>query len=152
VCGSGNTQFGFSIALPNTNEQVVYSPLLFQNAFLVNTTIPANNSPTSCQITQDGGDTIAISVASGGAIPGFFKNTTDTNASGTSTGGTGTPFMLQAGGQSYLLTQTNAACTGSSCPANPIFNCKTNPNASYCTTSTSTATPTGKRLTWIERR
>jgi type IV pilus assembly protein PilY1 len=152
ACTSGNTQFGFSIALPGANEQVVYSPLLFQNAFLVNTTIPAVNSPTSCLITQDGGNTIAISVASGGAIPGFFKNTTDTNASGTSTGGTGTPFMLQAGGQSYMLTQTNSACTGSSCPSNPIFSCKTNPNAAYCTTSTSTATPTGKRLTWIERR
>jgi type IV pilus assembly protein PilY1 len=161
TCTSGNNQFGFTIALPNTNEQVVYSPLLYQNAFLVNTTIPANNSPTSCQITTDGGDTLAISVASGGAntstgsggtTTGFFKNTTVTNAAGSSTGGTGTPFMLQAGGQGYLLTQTNASCTGTNCPTNPIFNCKTNPSASYCTTQTQNATITGKRLTWIERR
>jgi type IV pilus assembly protein PilY1 len=170
ACSSGNTQFGFTLALPNTNEQVVYSPLLYLGAFLVNTTMPANNSPTSCQITQDGGDTLAISVASGGAAvsttsggvtTGFFKNTTVTNAAGSSTGGTGTPFVLQAGGQSYLLTQTNASNITTTCTAagvctsttpNPIFSCKTNPSASTCSTQVAGASATGKRLTWIERR
>jgi len=111
--GSGtNVDFGWEIALPGTNEQVVFSPVLYQNSFVVNTTIPANNSPTSCLVSTDGGNTIAVSVASGGVVPGFFKNTTDTNATGSQTYGTGTPFMLQAGGQSFLLTQTNAACSG----------------------------------------
>ena len=155
ACAGGaaaNTQFGWKMALPNTNEQVVFSPLLFQNAFVVNTTIPANNSPTSCQIAQDSGDTIAISVASGGALTGFYKNTTDTMAAGALTYGTGTPFVLQAGNEGFLLTQTNNTCLGALCATNPLFNCKTNPNASYCTTGTSLASATGKRLTWIERR
>ncbi len=149
---SANTQFGWKVALPGANEQVVFSPLLYQNAFIVNTTIPANNSPVSCTVVQDSGNTIAISVASGGVVPGFFKNTTATNAAGATTGGTGTPFMLQAGGQSFMLTQTNQQCSGPNCTPPKIFSCATNPTASYCTTKTGSASPTGKRLTWVERR
>ncbi|HEY3786433.1 MAG TPA: PilC/PilY family type IV pilus protein [Steroidobacteraceae bacterium] len=144
ACPSGNNQFGWKVALPGTNEQVVFNPLLFQNAFIVNTTIPANNSPLSCAAAIDSGFTIAISVSSGGVIPGFFKNYGDTNAAGAQTGGSGTPSTATAGGNAYLMTQTPP---GQGCTTCPIP-C----HGSLCSAQTSLTGQTGKRLTWIQRR
>src|ERR1700687_879943 len=116
VCWSGsvqcpggptmNTQFGFIVPLLGANEQLIFNPLLYQDTFIVNTTIPAANTPPSCQVTHDTGNTIALSVSTGGAstttsgnrTTNFFKNTTDTNAAGSQTNGTGTPFIALAGG------------------------------------------------------
>ena len=56
------------VALPGTQEQIVYNPLIYQNAFIVNTTVPAINSPSSCTINHDTGNTIAISLATIGLL------------------------------------------------------------------------------------
>ncbi|HVO46377.1 MAG TPA: PilC/PilY family type IV pilus protein, partial [Steroidobacteraceae bacterium] len=144
--GSGaNTQFGWQISLPATQEQVIFSPLLYQNAFIVNTTIPANNSPTSCAAPTDTGYTIAVNVSTGGSLNGFFQNYHDANAAGSQSNGTGTPFMVMAAGNSYLLTQSigNGSQTGPvQCPKGSL----------YCRAQTATIGPTGKRLTWVQRR
>ncbi|HET9388796.1 MAG TPA: hypothetical protein VFO44_04045, partial [Steroidobacteraceae bacterium] len=145
TCPSGNTQFGWQISLPGAGEQVVFNPLLFQSAFIVNTTIPANNSPLSCAAAIDTGFTVAISVSTGGVIPHFFKNYNDTSAAGSQTNGTGTPFVVTAGGNAFLLTQTN----GQGCTTCPIP-CK--PGDKTCSAPTPLSGPTGKRLTWIQRR
>ena len=145
TCSTGNTQFGWVLGLPATNEQVIFNPLLFQNAFIVNTTIPANNSPVSCQTNTDTGFTVAVSVSTGGLLSGFFKNYSDTSAAASLTNGTGTPFMVMAGGQSYLLTQS----IGQGSSTGPI-GCP--PGALYCSGQTKTVGPTGRRLTWIQRR
>ncbi|MFL6602690.1 MAG: pilus assembly protein [Steroidobacteraceae bacterium] len=145
TCSSGNTQFGWVLALPGSNEQVIFSPLMFQNAFVVNTTIPASNNQTSCAVNSDTGYTIAVSLATGGSLPGFFKTYNDTSAAASLTNGTGTPFIVLAGGQSYLITQSlgNGKSNGPvACP----------PGALYCSTQTSQAASAGKRLTWIQRR
>jgi type IV pilus assembly protein PilY1 len=163
VCWSGsatcpggpgsNTAFGFRVRLPGTNEQVVYNPMLYQNTLIVNTTIPAVNTPTSCQVVHDTGNTIALSVSTGGVstsgTTNFFKNTTDTNAAGSQTNGTGTPFVALAGGNAYLLTQSLGG--GAVTPptgAGPPLNC----TGTYCSGGLNQTGPTGKRLTWIERR
>ena len=142
-----NTSFGWKIAFPtgNTGEQVVFNPVEYQNAFIVNTTIPANNAPTSCQVTHDTGDTIAVSLVTGGSLNGFFRNTTDTYAAGSQTNGTGSPFIALAGGQASLLTQSlgeGLTNNVASCPKGAL----------YCTSGIKTTGATGKRLTWIERR
>jgi type IV pilus assembly protein PilY1 len=155
VCWSGstacpggpgaNTSFGWQIALPNSGEQVVYNPVEYQNAFIVNTTIPANNTPTSCQVSHDLGDTIAVSLLTGGSLHGFFRNTTDTNAAGSQTNGTGSPFIALAGGQASMLTQSlgdGATNNVTTCPKGAL----------YCTSNVKTTGATGKRLTWVERR
>jgi type IV pilus assembly protein PilY1 len=155
VCWSGsttcpggpgaNTSFGWQIALPNSGEQVVYNPVEYQNAFVVNTTIPANNTPTSCQVSHDLGDTIAVSLVTGGSLHGFFRNTTDTNAAGSQTNGTGSPFIALAGGQASMLTQSlgdGATNNVTTCPKGAL----------YCTSNVKTTGATGKRLTWVERR
>jgi len=77
----------------------------------VNTTIPAVNTPSSCSIAHDTGNTIAISLLIGGSLGSstggsFFKNSTDTQSAGSQSNGTGTPFIAQAGGNTYILTQT----------------------------------------------
>jgi type IV pilus assembly protein PilY1 len=152
-----NTQFGWVVPLPNPNEQVVFNPLLYQNTIIVNTTIPAVNSPSNCTPIQDTGHTIALSVStggvstttSGGTTSNFFRNTTDTNAAGSLTNGTGTPFIALAGGNTYLLTQSmGGGATSTPGGGGPPINCATQ----YCTGGLNQAGPTGKRLTWIERR
>jgi len=148
TCAGGpgvNSQFGFKVALPGSGEQVIYNPLLYHNALIVNTSIPANNSPTSCQVNHDLGNTIAISVSTGGAIPGFFRNSTDTNLAGSQTNGTGTPFAATAGGLSFLLTQSLGDGA-----TNQAFSCP--PGQLICTGSPSYNGSQGKRLTWVERR
>jgi hypothetical protein len=50
-------------------EQIVSSPSLFENALVVNSTIPANNQPLNCTTpTTDTGVTYALSLATGGAF------------------------------------------------------------------------------------
>jgi type IV pilus assembly protein PilY1 len=164
TCAGGptsNTEFGWVVALLGANEQVVFNPLMYQNTFIVNTTIPAVSSPTSCQVSTDTGNTIALSLATGGVstttsgstTSNFFKNTTDTNAAGSLTNGTGTPFIALAGGNAYLLTQS---LTGGASPPpgggpGPPLNCQGG-STLYCTGGLNQTGPTGKRLTWIERR
>ena len=145
TCTSGNTQFGWILSLPGTNEQVVFNPLLYQDAIVVNTTIPATNSPLNCQANIDTGWTVAVSVGSGGQIPNFFKVYND---AGFQTNGSGTPFGFSIGGQDYLLTQTPGNASGSGGPPSSI--CP--PGAMYCSSQTKQASVSGKRLTWVERR
>jgi type IV pilus assembly protein PilY1 len=150
---SNNTQFGFEVALGGTNEQLIFNPLLYQNALIVNTTIPAVNAITSCNIATDTGNTISISVSTGGSLAssvggkskGFYMQVPDVNAAGDLTNGTGTPFVVLAGGNAFVITQSlgNGSQTG------PI---KCPPGALYCTSQISQAGGTGKRLTWVERR
>jgi type IV pilus assembly protein PilY1 len=136
---AGNKQFGWILGLPGTNEQVIFNPLLYQNAFVVNTTIPANNSPASCSAVADTGWTVAVSVLTGGAIPGFFKNYNDTSLGALQTNGVGTPFGVTAGGNSFLLTQHPIP--------SPVC-----PPGTVCPIPTPPPVTVGKRLTWIERR
>jgi type IV pilus assembly protein PilY1 len=153
TCTSGNTEFGFMIALPGTQEQIVFNPLIYQNALIVNTTIPAVNSPSSCSVAHDTGNTIAISLITGGAL-GLFKNTSDTNAAGSLTNGTGTPFIAQAGGNTFILTQSlgDASYTvaNGAAPAAGPLTCTA--GANLCTGSIQSAAQASKRLTWIQRR
>jgi type IV pilus assembly protein PilY1 len=149
---SANTQFGFFVTLPGTNEQLVFNPLLYQNTLIVNTTIPAVNTPTSCAVSHDTGNTIALSVSTGGASTsasgGFFKNTTDTMAAGSLTNGTGTPFVALAGGGAYLLTQSLGDGGTTTAGGTPPLKC----TGKFCSGGINQAGPTGKRLTWVQRR
>jgi type IV pilus assembly protein PilY1 len=50
-------------------EQVVSTPTLDESAFIVNSTIPANNSTLSCTSNTDQGVTYVLNVTSGGTFP-----------------------------------------------------------------------------------
>ena len=156
TCGTGNNQFGFAVALPGSGEQIVFNPLIFQNALIVNTTIPAVNSPSSCTVAHDTGDTIAISLVTGGALGSnvtgsYFLGSTDPNMAGSLTNGTGTPFPAQAGGKTFILTQSlgdTAGTSGGTSGGGGGLQC----SGKFCSGAVQTATLTSKRLTWVERR
>jgi type IV pilus assembly protein PilY1 len=142
---SSTPQYGWYISLLGTGEQVIFNPVLYQDAFIVNTTMAPNNSPLNCTPSTETGFTIAVSVSTGGSIAGLFPKYTDTAAVGSQTNGSGSPFVVLAGGGAHLLTQTlgNGVASGPmTCPA----------GSRVCDGAIKPHSPTGKRLTWIERR
>jgi type IV pilus assembly protein PilY1 len=143
-CTSGNTQFGWRMDLPGSNEQIIYSPVLEVGAFIVNTTIPATNNPINCTAATATGWTLAISPITGGALTksffgdssGHFVNYNGQIVSGAALNGTGSVSIVTTGGNqpgTFLVTQTTSG-VGVVLPVNPL------------------ATAKGTRLTWIERR
>ena len=143
ACSTGNTQFGWTLSLPGGSEQVLYSPTLEVSSFIVNTTIPASNSPTDCNAATATGWTMAINPATGGA----FKNSVfgDANrnfvtingqiVSGMRLNGTGSvSIVTDPGGGTDLVTQTVSGA-GAVVAINPPA-----------------ASGQGSRITWLQRR
>jgi type IV pilus assembly protein PilY1 len=138
---AANNQFGWYANLPSASEQVIYNPVYYQGAILVDSTIPAVNVPTSCSPAVDTGFTYAISVANGGiftnVFPKYTKNGTlvnDTTAAAVKTNATGSPYIVKSKeGTTTLIYQT----VGGSPQPQPI---NIPPNTK------------SKRLTWVERR
>lgn len=135
---SVNDKFGWYADLPGGSEQVIYNPIFYQGAFLVNSTVPANNIPTACEIVTDTGFTYAISAATGGTFTNVFPNRNDTlnnaNVAGVETDATGSPYVVTtAEGTINLVYQTVKGIPGSD-KANLPSNVK------------------ATRLTWVELR
>jgi type IV pilus assembly protein PilY1 len=128
ACASGNTSFGWYAALPGTQEQIIYNPLLVGTALSVNSIIPASNSLLSCSTSLDSGYTYAITLASGTVAQpatgntSFFVNTTQTstNSSGVTTTTTTTNtdanaagVLSNATGQSTIMTTSTNSSSAS---------------------------------------
>ena len=101
TCSSGNIKFGWSANLPGSGEQVIFNPVFFKGAFMVNSTVPANNALASCTNNQDSGYTYALAVANGGVFtntfPTFTRNgvlITDSIASHVETNATGSVYIV----------------------------------------------------------
>jgi type IV pilus assembly protein PilY1 len=141
VCASGNNQFGWYVTLPGSSEQVIFNPVFFQGAILVDSTVPASNVATSCSSNLDSGFTYAINVANGGiftnTFPNYTKNGTlasDSLAAGIETGATGSVYVVTTAQQTTNLIFQTVSGTPSSQQVNIPANTKS------------------KRLTWVERR
>jgi type IV pilus assembly protein PilY1 len=152
VCFKGDTgcatgTFGWFLNLPgNTSqgsEQIVFNPQLLGSAFVVNSTVPADNIPTSCTVNTDTGFTYAVSMMNGAALNNFFPQYHDAafpagstvgGIAGIETDATGTSFpVTTATGATWLVYQT-------------VLN-------AHQTTQVNLPTNTkAKRLTWIELR
>jgi type IV pilus assembly protein PilY1 len=95
-------------------EQVIYSPIEAEGAFIVNTVVPANNAPLSCTVQSAQGWTMGINPATGGALStAFFANSgggfitvNGVAASGIAVNATGSPSVVMANGNPYLISQT----------------------------------------------
>ncbi|MGM3275680.1 pilus assembly protein [Ralstonia sp. 24A2] len=152
ACGSGNTQYGWTLPLPSTTtgsgatavtnyEQVVYNPTLAYGMFIVNTTIPAVQQVLSCTSTPASGYTMAVAVGSGGAASQSFFGDNNNNfptynggiVSGIGLSATGTPSIVTANKLPYLVQQTTTG-TG-------VVN-QINPGAAGV----------GSRLNWVKLR
>jgi|HubBroStandDraft_1064217.scaffolds.fasta_scaffold00019_19 type IV pilus assembly protein PilY1 len=153
TCTSGNNKFGWYVNLvggvttpAGLQEQVIFNPVYFQGSILVDSTVPADNIPTSCSSNLDTGFTYALNVTNGGifnnAFPtyapttGNFANTlaNDPLAAGVQTNATGSVYVVQTvEGKANIIYQT---VTGS--PSSQQINIPANTKS--------------KRLTWIEKR
>jgi type IV pilus assembly protein PilY1 len=140
-CAHGNTQFGWYANLPSTGEQVIFNPVFFQGALLVNTIVPANNVATTCDANLDSGFTYALAVGNGGvftnAFPTFSVNGTlisDAIEAGVKTNAAGSVYVVNTPeGKANVVYQTISGTPGAQ-----QINIPSNIKA--------------KRLTWIEQR
>ncbi|GLQ46878.1 hypothetical protein GCM10007862_19290 [Dyella lipolytica] len=144
---AAGTSYGWYLSLPgftgvpwvgasNQTEQVIYSPIESEGAFIVNTTIPANNSPLTCSVNTAAGWTMALNPATGGGFTNsFFFDTTGNVISGSISGialnAVGSPSVVTANGHPYLVNQTITG-TGTVNQINP-------PGGQ-----------SGQRLTWLQ--
>jgi type IV pilus assembly protein PilY1 len=153
-CTGASAKFGWYLNLPGSSEQVIYSPVLVEQALSVNTIQPAVQSQGSCTTVADSGFTYVLSAMTGGAFntvfipPGAAGQALINNpayndpiAIGMQTNATGSSFVvLNSTGTPYLVFQTNqAANTNGDTNGAPI-----GPNLPPNTT--------GKRISWIQRR
>lgn len=144
------TQFGWylnltgfngvsGVAVNNQTEQVIYNPVETSGALLVNTVVPANNSPLTCTVQSAQGWTMALDPGTGGAFSqsffansaGNFVNVNGAPVSGIALNATGSPSIVTALNHTYLVSQTTTGA-GTVNPVNPPGNSK------------------GGRLTWLE--
>jgi type IV pilus assembly protein PilY1 len=157
TCSTNNNKFGWYVnmvggvttAAPGgggLQEQVIFNPVYFQGAILVDSTVPANNVPTSCNAALDAGFTYALNVTNGGifnnAFPTYAPTTgnyigtkaNDPLAAGVETDATGSVYVVNTPqNKANVIYQT---VTGS--PGSQQVNIPPNTKS--------------KRLTWIERR
>jgi type IV pilus assembly protein PilY1 len=150
-CPNPGTQYGWYIQLPGTLEQILSNPVLSPDGELVvNTFIPAQNSPSSCKTADPStGFSMAVMPGTGSADPGgmgvtvqsYFTVGTghgNTSADAIQLNGTGVPGFLFSGQKAdhnaeYLVTQTSKGAAA--------------PLAVNRHTIVG-----GKRLNWVQRR
>ena len=104
ACTSGNTMMGWTLPLPATNEQAIYSPLVTNGFVYINTTIPGTTQVLTCGTTPVAGWTMGVALTNGGSgtTPAFL-----TGVSGLSLNGAGTPAAYSTSdGNSFLGTNT----------------------------------------------
>lgn len=120
ACSGGNDQLGWYATLPGGSlakggpEQIVFNPSLVGGAFVVNSTVPADNNLLSCSTSTETGFTYAVSVLSGGAFDNFFPEYHDydssdnpVNLAGIATNASGSSSdVTTANGTHYFVFQT----------------------------------------------
>jgi len=95
---------------------VIYNPISYSGAFIVNTTVPASNSPFACSANLPTGWTMALNPTSGGALPNSFFADSSNNfvtingsvVSGIALNATGSPSVVTAANDPYLVNQTTS--------------------------------------------
>ncbi len=102
---ANNGQFGWQVGLPNSGEEILYSPTVTQGIMMINTVIPSSSTPFSCTFIYPTGYTMFLDPATGGP---FFTTTSSATSAQTSAilGANGSPLMagtlgvvgLQTGG------------------------------------------------------
>jgi type IV pilus assembly protein PilY1 len=153
ACASDNNKYGWYMDLPDTNEQVIYNPVLVGGALVLNTTIPPVNVAGQCTSQVSTGWTMAFNVSSGGQFPqGFFPDSTGsyttTNTSGLKANAVGTPLVVvvtttTGGSTPYLISQTSSGNgSGADCSV----------ATSGCTKANLQNSINVKRITWEELR
>lgn len=151
ACSSNNNKFGWYVTLVNSGEQVIFNPVFFQGAILVDTTVPSpsNYTPTSCSSAPDAGFTYALNVTNGGIFNNAFPTFVTNPAPGNNKTGTPANDPIAAGvetnatGSVYVVTTQEGK-------ANVIYQTVTgSPGSQQVNIPPNTKS---KRLTWVEKR
>ena len=106
-------QFGWRLALPAPQEQVIYNPVVQDGLMVVSTTIPSVVQVFSCSPPKVAtGFTMALTLDQGqAASTSYFDPNAPTNAGlrviGVSLSAVGTPTFLVSGNLKYMVTQTS---------------------------------------------
>jgi type IV pilus assembly protein PilY1 len=158
-CTGASAQYGWYLNLPSTQEQVIYSPQLVAQALTVNSIVPAQTAPTSCDAGTDLGYTYVVSALTGAAFNQVFlppseannsavngnKSYTDSKAIAMLTNATGSSFVTSnTSGYEYLVYETNQTEGGPGGNAANIQGGSLGLNLPPNTV--------GHRLSWIELR
>jgi type IV pilus assembly protein PilY1 len=146
-CPSTENDYGWLMALTtatnngvSTYEQVIFDPVVNADGlFIVNTFIPASNSPLNCTPNSPTGWTMALEPDSGAGAPtgGYFLSSGGAAVDGIQLNGVGTPSFISTGAADnnteFMLTQ----------------------NGSGLATPTAVqrhSVVAGQRLNWVQRR
>jgi type IV pilus assembly protein PilY1 len=156
TCSASANNYGWYMNLSNsttngqtTYEQAIFDPLLSSDGmFVINTFIPAANSPLNCTPGTSTGFSMALEPSTGAGAPplngasagGYFLLSGGIYADGIGLNGVGTPTVISDRGPqdgdsiatTYMLTQT----------ANGVMSSKVNNRAIV----------SSQRLNWIQRR
>ena len=142
-CAGTLARWGWSTALPGTQEQVVANPTIDSVSQLLtfNTVSPASNSPLSCTSSNNTGTTYSLDPSTGGAgAQSFYANSlgnfvtlNSLGVVGITTGATGAPSFVTVKGKRYVVTQDASG--------NVRFTAVSPPSGSI-----------GQRLTWQQLR
>jgi type IV pilus assembly protein PilY1 len=130
--------------VPTQTEQVIYNPVELDGAFIVDTTIPANNSPLTCSALTAAGWTMALNPAEGGAFTesffeapaGTFTQVNGASVAGVALNATGSASILSVGSQANLVYMNGGGGGGGGGGGSQ----KVNPQQ----------TANGSRVTWIQ--
>jgi type IV pilus assembly protein PilY1 len=136
----GCTTYGWYLPLHDTNEQLIFDPIISADgALIVNTFVPTTTDTLSCSQNLPTGWTMAMQPDAGTGTPTAFFAVNSGNVDGVQLNGTGVPALVMSGQSSdqnaqYLITQTSGGA-----PTTPT---KTNHHVLTL----------GQRMNWIERR
>jgi type IV pilus assembly protein PilY1 len=138
-CTSGQTQMGWYLPLPGTNEQVIFDPLVsnVDGSLLVNTFVPSPSSILSCNAVATKGFSIGLEAQTGAGLPIALFNVGGVSYDSVERDAMGAAMVLQSGqagdnNASYLITH--------------------NQNGATATQLNDTSITTGQRLYWIQKR
>ena len=112
---------------------MIFNPVFFQGAILVDSTVPASNIPISCATSLDTGFTYSLSVANGGIFTNAFPTYTKNGTLAPDPSAAGVYVVTTVQGTSNIIYQTVSGT-----PSSQQVNVPANTKA--------------KRLTWVERR
>lgn len=148
TCANPGTKYGWYWALPATLEQIIFNPVISPDGELVvNTYIPVQDSPLSCQASGTStGFSMAVAPGTGSAdfggtgstVQSYYTVNGNLQADGLQLNGTGIPTFLSSGQKAdhnteYLITQSS----GGAAPPVPVNR---------------HTVVAGKRLNWVQRR
>lgn len=109
-----NTQYGWLFDFPDSQEQVIYNPVIIGGAVVVSSAEPPVISAQQCSVGLQQGWTMAFDPASGGGLQqsffpnagGSFAASGGASVSGIRLDAVGSPSSVTYNGQTYIVTQT----------------------------------------------